>query len=74
MSHSRYRASSVLNKEGNMWVFGGTSYNSSSQDTTVYDYKAGGKGAWKIAQPLPEDYRDTGIESHCTVRWPYLIF
>ena len=68
MNHARYRASSVLNKNGDMWVLGGTSGNLSSDSTEVYEYKAGGKGTWRKGHPLPPDYRDSGIESHCTVR------
>ena len=70
MNNARFLASSVLTKEGDMWVMGGSSNREGvdSDSTEVYQYEANGKGRWTKGPPLPGDYRDTGIESHCTVR------
>ena len=69
MEQRRYRASAVLNQEGDIWVFGGVSANTSSRSTEVYKYRPNGKGEWRKGEPLPETFRDTGIESHCTIRY-----
>ena len=68
MKHKRYYASSVLDSNGNMMVMGGTASNKASTPTEVYEYLPRGQGQWKEGVPLPPAYRDTGIESHCTVR------
>jgi hypothetical protein len=69
MAHRRFYASSVLNKDGNLWVLGGTAEDKASDTTEVYEYRPKGEGTWRTGPPLPDDYRDTGIESHCTVRY-----
>ena len=69
MAHKRFYASSVLNKDGNLWVLGGTAQDKASDTSEVYEYKPRGEGTWRKGPPLPADYRDTGIESHCTVRY-----
>ena len=69
MDQRRYRASAVLNENGDMWVIGGVSLNSSSDSTEVYEYLPKGEGKWRKGTPLPPAFRDTGIESHCTIRY-----
>ena len=69
MEQRRYRASAVLNRDGDIWVFGGVSANKSSRGTEVYNYLPNGYGTWTKGQPLPETFRDTGVESHCTIRY-----
>ncbi len=68
MTQKRYYSSSVLNEDGDMWVLGGIASDIASDTTEVYAYKPNGEGVWKKGPPLPPDYKDTGIESHCTVR------
>ena len=68
MQFKRFYASSVLNNEGDMWVLGGTAVNNASDTSEVYAYGPRGTGRWQKGPPLPPDYRDTGLESHCTVR------
>ena len=70
MKHTRFYASSVLNEDGDMWVIGGAAPGSdnASDTTEVYTYLPRGKGKWRTGPALPPAYRDTGIESHCTVR------
>ena len=68
MKFKRYYASSVLDNKGNMLIMGGTAANKQSDSTEVYEYLPRGQGHWEKGLPLPGDYRDTGIESHCTVR------
>ena len=68
MAQRRYRASSVVNEKGDMWVLGGVSGNSSRDSTEVYVYSPKGEGTWRTGAPLPSAYRDSGIESHCTIR------
>ena len=68
MSQKRFYASSVLDENGDIWVLGGTAENNQSDSTEVYVYKPKGEGSWRKGVPLPQDFRDTGIESHCTVR------
>ena len=68
MAKNRSRSTSVLDEEGNMWVMGGTYEDGASDSTEVYVYQPKGTGYWRKGKPLPPDYRDTGIESHCTVR------
>lgn len=68
MEQQRVYASSVLDQEGNMWVTGGNYENNASDSTEVYEYKPKGAGKWRKGYPLPKSYRNTGIESHCTVR------
>ena len=68
MNHKRYYASSVLDENGNIWVMGGTAEDAASDTTEIYEYKPKGHGVWRKGPQLPGDYRDTGIESHCTVR------
>ena len=68
MEFKRFYASSVLNDNGDMWVLGGTALNNASDTSEVYAYQPRGKGQWQKGPPLPPDYRDTGLESHCTVR------
>ncbi len=68
MKNTRRFASSVLDGNGDMWVLGGTADNNASDSTEVYDYRPKGAGTWRKGHALPPDYRDTGIESHCTVR------
>ena len=72
MVERRYRASSVLNQNGDMWVLGGVSGNSSLDYTEVYEYLPKGKGRWRTGAPLPPAYRDSGLESHCTIRYKIL--
>ena len=69
MEQRRYRASAVLNRDGDIWVFGGVSANTSSRSTEVYKYLPNGEGTWTNGEPLPETFRDTGVESHCTIRY-----
>ena len=69
MEQRRYRASAVLNQDGDIWVFGGVSANTSSRDTEEYKYLPNGEGTWTKGSPLPETFRDTGVEGHCTVRY-----
>ena len=73
MAHARSFASAVLNEDGNLWILGGADANQdkASDTTEVYEYAPRGEGRWRQGPQLPPDYRDTGIESHCTVR--YLI-
>ena len=71
MAHARSYASAVLNEDGNLWILGGTAEDQASDTTEVYEYAPRGEGIWRKGPQLPPDYRDTGIESHCTVR--YLI-
>ena len=68
MLYKRSRATSVINKDGNLWVIGGTADNKAVKSTEAYEYKPLGRGAWGPGPQLPIDYRYTGIESHCTVR------
>ena len=73
MTNRRLYASSVLNTDGDIWVIGGVAKNrgndsDKADSTEVYQYRPNGKGKWTISIPLPRDYRDTGIERHCTVR------
>ena len=70
MNSARFLASSVLNKDGDMWVIGGTSTvrGRNADSTEVYKYQPKGKGLWTTGDQLPGAYRDTGIASHCTVR------
>ena len=57
MIKKRYLASSTLDKNGNLWVLGGTANSSNADSTEVYEYKPGGKGLWRKGYPLPVDYR-----------------
>ena len=82
MTQKRYRVSSVLNENGDMWVLGGVSQlinnetdingvrqiNINHLMTEVYEYLPDGAGRWRTGRPLPAAYRDSGIESHCTIR------
>ena len=69
MAHARSYASAVLNEDGNIWILGGTAEDQASDTTEVYEYAPRGEGRWRKGPQLPPDYRDTGIESHCTVRY-----
>ena len=69
MAHARSYASAVLNQDGNLWILGGTAEDQASDTTEVYEYAPRGEGIWRKGPQLPPDYRDTGIESHCTVRY-----
>ena len=69
MNEKRYLATAVLNEDGHMWVFGGTSNSKAAQSTEVFHYNPrNGQGRWQRANPLPADLRDSGLESHCSVR------
>ena len=70
MTNQRFLATSVLNENGDIWVIGGISAGKRvfSDSTEVYKYKPRGEGQWLKGAPIPDDYRDTGIVSHCTVR------
>ena len=57
MAKKRYYASSTLDKNGNLWVLGGTANSTTADSTEVYEYKSEGKGRWRKGYPLPVDYR-----------------
>ena len=57
MTHKRFYPSSTLDKNGNIWVLGGTANSSNADSTEVYEYKPGGNGLWRKGYPLPVDYR-----------------
>ena len=71
MNQKRHLAASVLNKEGNFWMLGGTLGGSgtdstdSADSTEFYEY---GKKRWRKGPPLPSGLRDTGLQSHCALR------
>ena len=66
MQQPRFRASSTLNNNGDLWVLGGT-HDVSSNPLTTEVYLSNQK-RWNIGNPLPPALRDTGIDSQCTVR------
>ncbi len=69
MTQKRYRAATVLNEDGDMWVLGGTYDSTASEATEVFRYQARtNSGSWTRGRPLPDDLRDSGIESHCVVQ------
>ena len=68
MKHARSYASAITNEKGDLWILGGTAEDKASQSTEVYEYRPRGEGQWRTGPQLPPAYRDTGIESHCTVR------
>ena len=61
----RLFAKSSLDEDGNLWVMGGTHESTASLTTEVYIYE---ENRWTRGYELPASLRDTGIESHCTVR------
>ena len=69
MANKRHQASSVLDKNGDMWVLGGTANSSAADSTEIYNYKTPvGSGRWRKGFPLPAALRDTGLQSHCSVK------
>ena len=62
LEQKRSWASSVLDKDGNMWVIGGKNGKSSVIQTAKYHYR------WQNGKPLPQELTLSGIEGHCTVR------
>ena len=70
MTHKRHQAASVLDKNGDLWVLGGTSNFSAADSTEIYNYKSAdrGFGNWRKGFPLPQALRDTGLQSTCTVK------
>ena len=74
MGNKRPFASSVLDKDGDMWVLGGaanTRFDKYAADSTeIYQYQPAkrGFGGWRKGFPLPQVLRDTGISQTCTVK------
>ena len=70
MTQKRHQAASVLDKNGDIWVLGGTSNSSAADSTEIYNYRPAsrGYGRWRKGFPLPQALRDTGLQSHCTVK------
>ena len=65
LDEPRKSPTSSLDEDGNLWVMGGTTGGSSAITTEVYIYE---RQTWTRGYDLPPALRDTGIESHCTVR------
>merc|ERR1711935_145106 len=70
MAQKRHLATSVLDVNGDMWVLGGTANSSAADSTEIYNYKPpdSGFGRWRKGFPLPAALRDTGLQSHCSVK------
>ena len=66
LSEPRNFASSSLTPNGDLWVLGGThDINTNPLKTEVYDSD---RKSWRLGFDLPGALRDTGIDSHCTMR------
>lgn len=69
MTYKRYQATSVLDKHGDMWVFGGSIGYQNTYETEVYRYQPPPKhGQWSLGRSLPPGLSKTGIKSHCAVQ------
>ena len=70
MSNKRNFATSVLDENGDIWVLGGTANSSAADSTEIYNYKTPdlGSGRWRKGFPLPAALRETGLQSHCSVK------
>ena len=70
MTNKRNFATSVLDENGDIWVLGGTANSSAADSTEIYNYKTPdlGSGRWRKGFPLPAALRDTGLQSHCSVK------
>ena len=67
MAHKRFYASSVLNKDGNLWVLGGTAQDKASDTSEVYEYKPRGEGTWTLIEDESANIRfksSQQIEKH----------
>ena len=67
MKQPRFRAASTLDKDGFLWVLGGTHDNSSNLLTTEVYFP--NQKLWRNGYAMPPALRDTGIVSQCTVRY-----
>ena len=69
MKHKRYLAAAVLDNDDNMWVLGGTANSKPAEGTEIFRYQPPPRTSrWRRGRPLPEDLRDSGLQSHCAVR------
>ena len=70
MAEKRTFATSVLDYNGDMWVLGGALNSSEAELTEIYNYQSAerGFGRWRKGFPLPTVFRDTGLQSHCSVK------
>ncbi len=68
MRFKRHQAASVLDKDGNMWMLGGIDGSDSADATEIFDFA---ENRWREGHPLPRELRDSGLSSHCAVRWGY---
>jgi len=70
MGNKRSYGSSVLDKNGDMWVIGGSANSSAADSTEIYNYQSAdrGFGNWRKGFPLPQLLRDNGLENTCTVK------
>ena len=60
MSYERHYASSVLDKNDDLWVIGGTHDSKTADTTEVLQYQGPGKAKWRKGYALPFELRDTG--------------
>ena len=68
MQRKRNHAASVINERGDLWVLGGIDGSDSVDQTEVFDFKY---NLWRNGRPLPAALRDSGLSSHCAVRYSF---
>ena len=66
MKIPRLGATSSLTPDGDLWILGGATLAENNLKTEVYDFD---RNVWRTGIDLPEAFRDTGLTSHCTVRY-----
>ena len=66
MKTPRLGATSSLTPDGDLWILGGTFASQTLMKTEVFEFD---RMVWRTGIELPEVIRDTGITSHCTVRY-----
>ena len=69
MLEQRFRPSATLDEQGNMWVLGGSNDTRGSDSTEIFDFR---RKRWRKGRPLPGEYRDSGLDSHCTVGYGHI--
>ena len=66
MKTPRFGATSSLTPDGDLWILGGNFDSQTTLKTEVFDFD---RMVWRTGIELPEAFRDTGLTSHCTVRY-----
>ena len=66
MKTPRFSATSSLTPDGDLWILGGNFDSQTTLKTEVFDFD---RMVWRTGIDLPEAFRDTGLTSHCTVRY-----